>query len=139
MHNIIWVKVMLKRNFIDYRNMSTLRNTPSFFNVIKPKKSLTSILLNGDTLKNINNYITNAQKIINVYNQALPIIEQTKPMINNIKTTFNVMRAFRKISKEDSLENLFDKLPDYNEEVNKVNNKIDKDSTDNEVANPFYP
>lgn len=129
---------MINSNFIDYRNIT--RNTPMFVNMIKPRKSLSSTLLSAKSLQNINSLIDNAQKIVNVYNQALPIIEQTKPMINNIKTTFNVMRAFKKISKEDSLESMFDKLPDY--EDNKVvkENKDDKKETiKSKVANPFYP
>lgn len=128
---------MINNNFIDYRNIT--RNTPLFFNMIKPKKSIGSTLLSAKSLQNINSFIDNAQKIVNVYNQALPIIEQTKPMINNIKTTFNVMKAFKKISKEDSLENMFDKLPDY--EDNKiVKEKEEKtEALKSNVANPFYP
>ena len=58
----------------------------------------------------------------------MPIIEQTRPMIDNIKTTFKVARAFKRFSSESSLEKAFDDLPDYQQEIK-----------DSKVANPFYP
>lgn len=105
---------------------------PSFVNVIKPKRSLFSSLMSSNATKSIDTIITGAQKILNVYEKAIPIINQSKPMIDNIRTTFKVAKAFRKISNESSLEKAFDNLPDFEVEV-----KDTKDS--NKVANPFYP
>ena len=53
-------------------------------------------------------------------------------MIDNIKTTFKVAKAFRKFSNESSLEKAFDNLPDF-EEKESESVKVNK------VANPFYP
>lgn len=108
--------------------------TPSFMNVIKPRKTLTSKLLSESSTKSIVGFINNAQKVLNVYNQAAPIIKQAQPMINNIRTTFKVAKAFRKINNESSLEKAFDNLPDYNEV--KENKKEEKQT---KVTNPFYP
>lgn len=121
----MWVIVMY--NY--YNNL-----TPSFMNVLKPRKSLTSRLLSENTTKSILGLVNNAQKVINVYNQAAPIIEQAKPMINNIRTTFKVARAFKRFSNDSSLEKAFDNLPDFDETV-----KEEKKETQTKVTNPFYP
>ena len=105
---------------------------PSFVNVIKPKKTLFSSLMSSNATKSIDTIITSAQKILNVYEKAMPIINQSKPMIDNIRTTFKVARAFKKFSNDSTLEKAFDNLPDFEEE-----NKETK--TTNKVTNPFYP
>lgn len=105
---------------------------PSFLNLIKQKKSISSALLSSSATNSITTLITNAQKIINIYDRAMPIIAQSKPMIDNIKTTFKVAKAFKRFSNESSLEKAFDILPDYQEDVKET--KIV-----NKVTNPFYP
>ena len=105
---------------------------PSFVNVIKPKKTLFSSLMSANATKSIDTIITSAQKIINIYDRAIPIINQSKPMIDNIRTTFKVARAFKKFSNDSSLEKAFDNLPDFEE-------KNQKSKESNKVTNPFYP
>lgn len=105
--------------------------TPSFVNVIKPKRSFINKALSTSSISSLNSLIDGAQKAINIYNKAVPIIKQTAPMINNIKTTFKVARAFKSFSKESSLEKAFDNLPDYNQEK--------KENTHSKLSNPFYP
>lgn len=39
--------------------------------------------------------LTNTQKTLNVVNQAIPIIKQTGPMLNNMKTMFKLASAFK--------------------------------------------
>lgn len=121
-------------NFVDFKNVPTLyRSTPTFMNLIKPRKTLSSRLLAKDSLNSIGNLITGAQKIVNIYDQAMPIITQIRPMFNNLKTTFKLARAFKKITNEDSLEKAFDNLPDYEEtKTANVTENIDE-------YQPFYP
>lgn len=108
---------------------------PSFLNVIKAKKSFSTRLISKDSLSGLNGIINGAQKMIKLYDQAMPIINQTKPMIDNIKTTFRVAKVFRKMNNGNSLEKAFDNLPDYDDVVNKK--EIVKE--DIKIANPFYP
>ena len=105
---------------------------PSFVNVIKPKKTLFSSLTSNTATKSIETIITSAQKLIGVYEKAMPIINQSKPMIDNIRTTFKVAKAFKRFSNDSSLEKAFDNLPDYQEQVKET-------KTSNKVTNPFYP
>ena len=37
------------------------------------------------------------QKALNIANQAIPVIKQITPMINNAKTMFRVMNEFKKV------------------------------------------
>lgn len=107
---------------------------PSFVNVIKPKRNFTSKLLQKDSLKSIDGIISGAQKFIKVYDQAIPIINQIRPMIGNIKTTFKVAKAFKKFTNESPIEKAFDNLPDFE------NNETKKEEPSlNKVANPYYP
>ena len=108
------------------------RPTPYFFNVLKQKRNITDTLLSTNATSTITTLISNVQKIINVYERAIPIINQSKPMLDNIKTTFKVARAFKSFSNESSLEKAFDILPDYKEGQQEINKP-------NKVTNPFYP
>lgn len=136
MHIIYWVIFMINSNFQQslYAGMQ-----PSFLNLIKPKRSFSTKLISKDSLASINNIINGAQKMIKIYDQAMPIINQTKPMIDNIRTTFRVAKVFKKMSNGNSLEKAFDNLPDYDEEINKED-KVNKEEKDTiKIANPFYP
>lgn len=57
--------------------------------------------------------LTNTQKTLNIVNQAIPIVYQIKPIVNNAKTMFKVANEFNKTNniqtnneiKEESLNN----------------------------------
>ena len=51
-----------------------------FFEALKSKINLGAIL-------------TNTQKTLNIVNQAIPIVYQVKPIVNNAKTLFKVIGA----------------------------------------------
>ncbi len=108
---------------------------PAFLNVIKPKKSFSTKLISKDLLSSLNGIINGAQKMIKIYDQAMPIISQTKPMIDNIRTTFRVAKVFKKMNNGNSLEKAFDNLPDYDEVIN--DKVVEKE--DIKIANPFIP
>ncbi len=131
----------MTNNYFDYRLVSTIpsKPNPSFMNIIKTKRNFTGKLLSKDSLLKVNNVISGAQKIVNIYDQAMPIINQAKPMINNIRTTFKVAKAFKKMSGEESLEKAFDHLPDYQEETSKVEENVKKEQKEDKGRNPFYP
>lgn len=49
------------------------------------------------SLKNINwsTFLGNAQKTLGVINQAIPIIYQVKPIVNNAKTVFKIANSLK--------------------------------------------
>ena len=85
--------------------------------------------------KTINNSISGVQKALTLYDKLIPIIKNTMPVVNNIKSTLSVVRAFRKINNND-LSFSFDSLPDYNKD--QKNTQKSNAINDKEVENPFY-
>lgn len=150
----------MKNNVYDFRGVPGLTKIaePAFAKVIKPKVSLTSKLLSSTSLKSINGVIDGAQKVLRVYNEATPIIKQAKPMIDNVRTTFKVAKAFKRFGGGNSLEQAFDKLPDFEESKEKETIKetkepkeveqntkkeevllMKKTKVDDSVPAPYYP
>lgn len=60
---------------------------------IPQKAGLFSSLFKGGGLSSI---ISGTQKTLGVINQAIPVIKQVKPVVNNAKTMFKVMNEFKK-------------------------------------------
>ncbi len=68
----------------------TLANRPrGFFGLGKGSFQAMKTKFNFSTL------LSNAQKTLNVINQAIPIVYQVKPIWNNAKTMFNIMGALK--------------------------------------------
>lgn len=73
-------------------------------------------------LKKINfgTILTNTQKTLNVVNQAIPIVYQIKPMVNNAKTMFKIVGAVKSDGKSVN-----------NRMRNNINNNIEKNTKNN--------
>ncbi len=63
------------------------------FASIPQKTGLFSSLFKSGGLSSI---ISGTQKTLGVINQAIPVIKQVKPVMNNAKTMFKVMNEFKK-------------------------------------------
>ena len=107
----------------------------SFLNNIKKSKRLSNNYFSLDSTKKISETIDGVQKILKIYEKTRPVIEQSLPTINNIKTTLMVAKAFKKISNQHSIEEMLDLIPDKKVE----GKKIIKEKTEEKVAKPFYP
>lgn len=62
---------------------------------VAPKTGLFSRLFGNNI--NLGSILSGTQKTLNVVNQAIPIIKQAGPVINNAKTMFKVMNEFKKV------------------------------------------
>lgn len=60
-------------------------------------------LLGGARGVNWSSLLSNAQKMIGIVNQSIPVIKQVSPTLKNAKTMFKVMNEFKKV--EPSLNN----------------------------------
>ena len=60
-----------------------------------PKVGLLTRLFgrSGATLSSI---LYGTQKVLNVANQAIPLVKQARPMVNNAKTMFKIMNEFKR-------------------------------------------
>lgn len=59
-----------------------------------PKLGLFSRLFGGNL--SFGNILSGTQKTLNIVNQAIPIVKQAGPVLNNAKTMFKVMNEFKK-------------------------------------------
>lgn len=103
-------------NFYPYNYYNTRAIRPSLFSGFKKY--------------NWNNFLTSTSKTLNVINQAIPIIYQVKPIINNAKTMFRVMNA---VKSDDSDTKSYDTPKEVVKNVEKQapnNQKITKDGSD---------
>ena len=86
----------------------------NYYNQKMPKPSL----FRGLKKYNWNNFLNGTGKTLNVINQAIPIIYQVRPILNNAITMFRVMNAVRG---SDSDTN--SKVSSSNVEKNNISNK----------------
>ena len=69
--------------------------------------------------------ISGTQKTLGVVNQAIPLIKQARPVINNAKTMFKVMNEFKKMDIPDVPTN---NVVNTDESVNTINNIVNNNS-----------
>ena len=116
----------LYSNLLDYRGYSAFSTLPSKSTSLLPQIKTKPSFFSKLSFGKIGAFLGGAQKVLNIYNQVTPIIQQTKPLISNIKTTLKVAKAFKKFSKESSLEKAFDNLPDFDQMQNEKKEKPDE-------------
>ena len=94
-------------------------NNPFLYQSVRP--SLFSRLFRGAAAGGINwgNLLTNAQKSLGIINQAIPLVYQVKPMINNAKTMFKIAGAM----KDDNNSKDQSKTNTLNDDINIQDNK----------------
>lgn len=63
--------------------------------------------------------LNNTQKTLNIVNQAIPIVYQIKPIVNNARTMFKVANEFTKANTSNNVNN------NYNQNIN-TNNYSDE-------------
>ena len=95
------------------------------------------IVFDNVSLKGIYTIIESFQKLLNAYERIQPVVVNTIPMVNNIKTTIKVMGAFKNINKlNKNFDAVLDSLPDYIDENSEKQSEFIAES---DVANPYYP
>lgn len=65
---------------------------------------------------NFGNILNGTQKVLNLANQAIPLVKEVKPMIGNAKTMFKVMNEFKRVEKPTNKQNSIEK--EKNDEIN---------------------
>lgn len=81
---------------------------------------------------NISSILTNAQKTLNVVNQAIPLYYQVKPVFNNIKTLGKIGKEFTKTNNENIRKTNV-------ENNNSINNNINLDNQNqNDIISPTF-
>ena len=71
---------------------------PYFYNIPISNTTRVGLLsrLFGSRNITFSSILTNTQKVLNVANQAIPLVKQVKPIWGNAKTMIKVMNEFKK-------------------------------------------
>lgn len=59
---------------------------------------------------NFNNILNNTQRTLGIINQAIPIVYQVKPLLNNARTLFRVASAINDNDEETNSNNYSDNI-----------------------------
>jgi hypothetical protein len=93
---------------------------------IAPKVGLFSKIFGGNL--SFGSILSGTQKTLNIVNQAIPIVKQAGPVINNTKTMFKVMNEFKKVE-----------TPKSEKKVTKIeNDKTNENNIQNENSPTFF-
>ncbi len=70
---------------------------------------------------NFSSILTNAQKTLNVVNQAVPLYYQVKPVFKNIKTLGKIGREFKNINTNTNSNNISNTINNNNKQYKEKN------------------
>lgn len=88
---------------------------------------------------NWSSLLSNAQKTLNVVNQAIPLYYQVKPVFNNIKTIGKIGREMTKMASSNNVtqNNNVNNIADNSNNKIEENNNIIYDNNEN-IPNPTF-
>jgi len=76
---------------------------------------------------NLGSILTNTQKTLNIVNQAIPLVYQVKPIVDNAKTMFKIMGAVKEDETSSPIRN-----------NKKINNSPNKNINNNPTVIETY-
>ncbi len=68
-------------------------------------KGILSNILGGAKSFNWSGLLSNVQKTLGIVNQAIPMVKQVSPIVNNAKTMFKIMNEFKKVDTSPTTNN----------------------------------
>lgn len=94
-------------------------------------KGILSGILGGIKGTNWSGILSNVQKTLGIVNQAIPMVKQVSPIVNNAKTMFKIMNEFKKVDTQikSTTENK-NKETNENSEIIEVTNSRNINSND---------
>lgn len=94
-------------------------------------KGILSSIIGGVKGVNWSGLLSNVQKTLGIVNQAIPMVKQVSPIVNNAKTMFKIMNEFKKVDTPNTSSNIKQNTQPNNSNIEVVeNDKIDNNSDD---------
>ena len=81
-------------SYMGMRNVPMMSSAVRMTNSVPRSMGFFSKITNGIRSVNWSGLLTNANKTLDVVNQAIPLVRQAGPMVNNMKSMFRIARAF---------------------------------------------
>ena len=75
---------------------------------------------------NFSSILNTTQKTLNIANQAIPLIYQVKPLVNNAKTMFKIIGAVKNDNYPNNKYNNINTQNNYKNNFNNINNNPNK-------------
>lgn len=95
-------------------------------------KGIISGLLGGVRKMNWSGILSNVQKTLGIVNQAIPMVKQVSPIVNNAKTMFKIMNEFKKVdTPQTNLKSTIDNI-DNLEQNNYNASNLKQNTSDNQ-------
>ena len=98
---------------------------PPYVNQVPTKTGLFSSIFKGMGGVNFSSILTGTQKVLNIANQAIPVIKEVSPVLKNAKTMFRVMNEFKKVDTpnivNDDIPNTV--ITDTNSNINNISSE----------------
>ena len=93
-----------------------------------PRVGLFSRLFGGSGIT-LGGILNGTQRALNFANQAIPLVKQVRPMIENAKTMFKVMNEFKKTEKPNKTNNSKNSSSNMSSNINNnISNNIDSNN-----------
>ncbi len=94
-------------------------------------KGILSSIIGGVKGVNWSGLLSNVQKTLGIVNQAIPMVKQVSPIVNNAKTMFKIMNEFKKVDTPVKTENSTQNAQSQNSNIEVADNdKIDDNQYD---------
>ena len=91
-------------------------------------KGILSSIVGGVKGVNWSGLLSNVQKTLGIVNQAIPMVKQVSPIVNNAKTMFKIMNEFKKVDAPIKTDN----------NILNIQNTNNEDTNNNEIENNQY-
>lgn len=92
-----------------------------YTNISSPSTGLFTKLLGGKSL-NLSSILSGTGKVVNFANQAIPLVKQISPVVQNAKTMFRVMNEFKKVDIQTDSKN--EVIEEKKEAVSTTSNNV---------------
>lgn len=87
-------------------------------------KGILSSIVGGVKGVNWSGLLSNVQKTLGIVNQAIPMVKQVSPIVNNAKTMFKIMNEFKKVDTPAKTDNVAQNMQSSNTNIEVTNNDI---------------
>ncbi len=101
-------------------------------------KGILSSIFGGVKSFNWSGLLSNVQKTLGIVNQAIPMVKQVSPIVNNAKTMFKIMNEFKKVDTPVTNNNQTNTNIQNNQPQNIDNTSIDNKQIDTNNGPTFF-
>lgn len=124
-------------NYIGMRNIPVPNSMFGVANSGSKRIGLFNRITNSIRSVNWGGFLTNANKTLNVVNQAIPLVRQAGPMVNNMKSMLRIAKAFGNETNNNNVRTKNNNVQ-QSSVISSNNNSVIKKEVQNDSAPNFF-